>query len=179
MIISHQYKFIFIKTNKTAGTSVEVALSKYCNNDDIVTPISDKDEKIRSELGYQGPQNYTASFGEYGLLDYVKFLFLRKQKMNFYNHMSASEIKRLVGDNIWHSYYKFCIERNPCDRLISHYYWVNRKDKKPSFSEYLSSQKPQILKQRGIGLYTIKFVNMKIYKMSLKVSVRLWEFQSL
>ncbi|MEL6382956.1 MAG: chondroitin 4-O-sulfotransferase, partial [Cyanobacteria bacterium J06626_18] len=30
MIISHEYKFIFLKTRKTAGTSIEIALSKFC-----------------------------------------------------------------------------------------------------------------------------------------------------
>jgi len=29
MIISHKYKFIFIKTRKTAGTTTEYNLSKY------------------------------------------------------------------------------------------------------------------------------------------------------
>ena len=59
MIISHKYKFIFLKTSKTAGTSIEIALSKFCEGDDIITPISPKDEDIRQNLGYLGPQNYT------------------------------------------------------------------------------------------------------------------------
>ena len=39
MTISHKYNFIFIKTLKTAGTSLEIYLSQMCGNGDIVTPI--------------------------------------------------------------------------------------------------------------------------------------------
>jgi hypothetical protein len=39
MIISHKHKFIFFKTKKTAGTSIEIALSKYRGPDDVITPF--------------------------------------------------------------------------------------------------------------------------------------------
>jgi hypothetical protein len=40
MIISHKYKFIFIKTFKTASTSVEAYFSQYAGSNDILTPIT-------------------------------------------------------------------------------------------------------------------------------------------
>ena len=69
MIISHKYKFIFFKTSKTAGTSIEIALSKFCDKDDIITPISKEDEQLRRKLGYRGPQNYKFSLSEWIFLE--------------------------------------------------------------------------------------------------------------
>ena len=42
MIISHKYKFIFIKTQKTAGSSIELYLSRFCGKDDIIIPMTDE-----------------------------------------------------------------------------------------------------------------------------------------
>ncbi len=57
MIISHKHRFIFIKTRKTAGTSVEISLSRYCGSEDIITPITLEDEPLRGVLGLSA-QNY-------------------------------------------------------------------------------------------------------------------------
>jgi len=40
MIISHKHKFIYIKCRKTAGTSIEMSLSKLCGPQDIITPLT-------------------------------------------------------------------------------------------------------------------------------------------
>lgn len=105
MIISHKRKFIFIKTRKTAGTSIEIALSKFCGNKDILTPISKHDELIREKLGYTGPQNYKG----------------------FHNHIPAVKVKRLINSSIWNNYFKFCFERNPFDKAVSLFYFEKRK----------------------------------------------------
>ena len=51
MIISHSHKFIFIKSEKTAGTSVEAALSEYCSGEDVVTSRSMTIRHNRNEKG--------------------------------------------------------------------------------------------------------------------------------
>jgi hypothetical protein len=155
MILSHKYKFIFIKTNKTAGTSIEIAFSKICGDKDIITPITKEDEKKRRELNYKTKQNYLASISEYNFVDILKLIFLFKKKKRFYNHISAQEIKDRVEKNIWENYYKFTVERNPWDRVTSLYYWRFKNRAKPPFKEFIESEIPSILKQRGIQLYTI------------------------
>ena len=57
MIVSHKNKFIFLKTRKTAGSSIEIALSKHCGPEDIITQIAPSEEKMRLDMGYRGRQN--------------------------------------------------------------------------------------------------------------------------
>ena len=155
MIISHKYKFIFLKTNKTAGTSIEIALSGICGADDIISPISPEDEKTRSELGYRGPQHHLASAGEYGIIDVAKLLLKGRKKNRFYNHMPASAVKALIAGETWNTYYKFCFERNPWDRVISLYYWRCKTEPRPSIAEFINSGVLKRLKRKGLELYSI------------------------
>jgi len=155
MILSHKYKFIFIKTNKTAGTSIETALSKHCGRKDIITPISRRDEKKRRQLGGRRCCNYLAPVWEYSGEDFTTLIKTGHPKKKYYNHMPAREIRDKIGEDIWNSYYKFCFERNPWDRMASLYFWLNKKGKAPSMEEFLNSEKPALLKRRGIEAYSI------------------------
>jgi hypothetical protein len=153
MIVSHKYKFIFLKTRKTAGTSVEIALSNYCGEEDIITPIPNEDERIRRDLGYRGPQNFSISFSQYTIRDWGKLL-LKKRTPACYNHMSAARIRALVKEEVWDSYYKFTLERNPWDKAVSCYYWRTKGGgPRLPFSEYLYSEDPNWLS--NFGIYTI------------------------
>lgn len=146
MIISHKYKYIFLKTTKTAGTSIEISLSRFCGLDDIITPISFSDELIRKKLGIF-PKNYE---------NYTCPLKLEEDnsqlKANFWNHIKAKEIKDRIGTKIWNSYFKFCFVRNPWDRAISQYYWVKRKiDQPESLDKFIKRRKLN----RNFNIYTI------------------------
>lgn len=122
MIISHRHRFIFLKTVKTGGTSVEIALSRYCGDEDVVTPISPEDEPTRQALGI-APRNYLAPRAAYSLPDYYRLLVQREEKKLYWNHITAAEVRDRIGDDIWNSYFKFTVERNPWDKTISDFYW--------------------------------------------------------
>ncbi|TDT44340.1 sulfotransferase family protein [Halospina denitrificans] len=159
MIISHKYGFIFLKTSKTAGTSVEIALSRFCGPDDIITPVSADDELKRQAAGGVAPQNYLVSPLRYTPFEWWKKLTRGKPALRFYNHIPARKVKRRIGSDIWDRYYKFCIERNPWDRVISQYYWRQRNlgaDQMPSIVEFLDSDDTRSLKRKGFQLYTLK-----------------------
>ncbi|NEP81684.1 MAG: hypothetical protein F6K39_28100 [Okeania sp. SIO3B3] len=47
MIISHKDKLIFLKIIKTAVTSIEISLSRFCGDDDVITLIYLEDEAIK------------------------------------------------------------------------------------------------------------------------------------
>jgi hypothetical protein len=155
MIISHKHKFIFIKTKKTAGTSVEIALSKFCGESDVITPISPKDEAIRAQFGYRGPQNHLIPFWKYSVRDWAKFL--RKRKRRFlYPHSGARDVQQVVGDEVWNSYFRFCFERNPWDKVISLYFWRHKSEPRPPISEFIQSGKANLVGgPGGFDLYSI------------------------
>ncbi|MEM7064165.1 MAG: sulfotransferase family 2 domain-containing protein [Cyanobacteria bacterium P01_B01_bin.77] len=110
MIVNHKYKFIYLKTRKTASTSIEIALRGFCDKNDIITKITSEDEATAQERGALGPQNYRILNNEGG-------------HKKFENHSNALFVKNNLGGEKWESYFKFCFERDPFDKAVSRYYW--------------------------------------------------------
>lgn len=113
MICSHRHRFVFVKTRKTAGTSLEIALSRHCGPDDIVTRISPADEELRAAAGGVPPQNDDTTPGSYA-------------------HMGARRVIEVIGRETWDDYFTFAVERNPFDVVASSWRYSARK---PTFTK--------------------------------------------
>jgi Sulfotransferase family len=126
MIVSHKHRFIFLKTKKTAGTSIELALSAVCGRDDIITPLAQpQDEPLRRGLA---PQNWRRP----GLVPaawrgMAELFDLSHKAVDFHEHIKAEKARRFLGERVWNSYFKFAVERNPWDRQVSYWQFKMRK----------------------------------------------------
>ncbi len=111
MIISHSRKFIFVKSLKTAGTSIEAALSNYCSGNDVVVPIGDfgHNRDAKGGIVHRG-MNADEVYRMIG------------------QHVDAPTIRDREPAEVWNGYFKFSITRNPWDRALSYFFWDRRKD---------------------------------------------------
>jgi hypothetical protein len=112
---------VFVKTLKTAGTSIEVDLSRMLEPGAVVTPIY-------PPVDGHVPRNYMRPEGE------------------FRNHMSAAEIRNLIGREAFDGMFRFCVEREPVRKCISHFHMLrNSRQHNPegayraSWSEYVAT----------------------------------------
>jgi hypothetical protein len=142
MIVSHRHRFVFIKTLKTAGSSIETLLASLCGPEDVVTPIFPPVEghAARNHRGLFNPAAGAASLSE--LRGNLADLRTRRK---FFNHIDALRTRARLGQGVWRDYLTFCFERNPWDKTLSHFHmfrrakWHARYDPNLTLDQYLSN----------------------------------------
>jgi hypothetical protein len=121
MLLSHVNHFIYTKTLKAAGTSVEIYFQDACipvGKDIIRSHHIEETVTSAGIIGYRGPD---------------------QSGRTWYNHMPAVQIRELVGHSTWEEYYKFCVVRNPFDKVVSLWWFsVNRNQENPYKDESFS-----------------------------------------
>jgi hypothetical protein len=123
MIISHQFRFIFFKPVKAAGTSVECFLQPLCQNRNIsVNEYCNEAVSTEGIVGYRGPDRGNAVF---------------------WNHMSCRQVAFLQPE-AFRSYTKISVIRNPYQKAISLFLWLGPLDYNQAMR--MASEEPSHLK---------------------------------
>jgi hypothetical protein len=145
MIISHDQKFIFVKTVKTGGSQVELALAPYLSNRALQTidTVGGQFSEVRNQyrrvtrlpigtflamafdLVVDSPERKNALKGIASSLisrrgPSIQALSIEK------NHMAASEIRNLVGTDAYSRYFKTAIVRHPYNRIASAFWRTSK-----------------------------------------------------
>ncbi len=110
VLVSHDHAFIFLKTRKTAGTSIEMALEPLCRPAGAV--VTEKTPAIETAAGVVGRRLSPLSPRVRAALP-----------VDWRNHMPAAEIRDALGGGVWARYLKVTAVRDPFDVAVSRYHW--------------------------------------------------------
>lgn len=154
MIVSHRHKFIYLKTIKTASSSMESLLSDVCGPDDIVTPTK---ESLMAHRSVVKAQNYKLDHPLVPKRRWYKRLLRRPVRyyhpsIGYYEHMPAWRVRDYLGEILWKEYFKFTFERNPWDRQVSFYHYRSRdrSHRNESFEEFMEQKRRAFIDNWGI-----------------------------
>lgn len=125
VLVSHDHSFIYLKTRKVAGTSIEMALEPFCMPPGhVATAITEPTVTSHGIVGgrLHRPRKRT-------LTDRL----LRRSP--WYNHIPAAIVRRRLPGRMWRSYARISAIRNPFDRMVSYFYWqVKAPDRDDDFA---------------------------------------------
>lgn len=123
MIVSHEHRFIFLRTEKTGGTSLTDVLARMVADEGEVATL-DRPRWARWSPIHHGALKRTFP-GMFGL----------------HPHATARQARAVLGRRVFDGYFKFAVERNPWDRQVSLYFhraW-KRRNARPDFDRDMRS----------------------------------------
>jgi hypothetical protein len=180
LIISHKKKFVFLRTVKTASSSMAVYLSQFCSKKDTISSLgafaTDDEDKFKKRYGLPGAQNYILKKKSFGIKNFINLNFYNN--VNIHTHDSIDKVlKTEIGKKI-KDYFFFCLVRNPFDTMVSNFWWhiyiqnkknlnwINKLSKNEitsMFKSFLDEFSQEYFdKQRSV--VTNKEVNIRVFK---------------
>jgi hypothetical protein len=118
MIISHSKKFIFVHISKCGGMTITNELTKILGKGDLI--ISGPNPII------VGKPISTLALRSMRHSPLLSRFFRRDYLFSLKKHSTALDICNVLGKSMWEQYYKFCVARNPYDRLVSAFFWIKK-----------------------------------------------------
>lgn len=118
MLVSHRHRFIYTKTVKTAGTSVEVYFEPYCVPEGAYEFSHARAEGVTPAgiVGFRGGDRDKAG-------------------ATWWNHMPAADIRARLGEDTWNAYFKFAVIRDPFDKAVSAFHYNEKLRPAPGLLE--------------------------------------------
>ena len=126
MIASFKHNFVFLKTMKTAGTSIELALGPLCGPGDIISPISashdirrfaDSGVFARHFASPEVQKHYMKRLRK-GNRKLLSAMLRDKSFDRLRAHSRPLRVKKWVG-TFWDSAYRFTVDRHPYEKAVS------------------------------------------------------------
>lgn len=152
VLVSHVHRFIYTKNAKAASTSIEDYFIPYCMSPGLKpTPIviDNMPDAIAEWVGVEGIVGARPKLPE----------------SIWYNHMPLAEVRGRLGSKVYNDYLKFCVVRNPYDRVVSRFFYrqdsairstlkeMNFSDVRRLFRSFLEESSGH---QFSLGAYAIK-----------------------
>lgn len=98
-MVSHELRTIFIHIPKTGGSSIE----------QLIWPIQDGRTEVDLWMGFK--DRYSNKYQTGGL-----------------QHLLALQVRQELGLEVFEQYFKFAVVRNPWDKAVSQYRYMNVTD---------------------------------------------------
>lgn len=130
-LVSHTHDFVFLKTKKTGGSSLEMLLEPYC------TPpghrVVHETTGHVSEYGIVGVRVLPERIAELKSMGRMPHTVVKnaggtESRINFFSHMPAARVRRAIGRPAWNSYTRITAVRNPFTRAVSLFYYWRKLD---------------------------------------------------
>ncbi|MFZ5752144.1 MAG: hypothetical protein ACOY5U_13920 [Pseudomonadota bacterium] len=139
VLVSHRHDFIFLKTRKTAGTSVEMALEPFCRPEGAA--IVEATPTLVSPEGIVGRR-----------LTRPSLLQRLRLKTDWWNHMTADQVRARLGEATWGRCRKVTTVRNPFDIAVSRFHWELARHGTPEAADFSETRARfnAMLRQRTI-----------------------------